>query len=608
MLEIQIHNGVSLDLPEDFRLNMICENPLMLEDRIPAPYSVQFEVPSTIKNLQVFGMPNRIAANGLVKKLPADIIQFGFIVSRGELWLTAAEENPKLQFIGNAQIADIDKNLNQLTLEEYDYGLFPVSLDLGFPLPPVDGGINYFDSWATTYTTAMITAATTGVPFAIAPMKIKGTTWEGEDTAEGVKNSLLQYINFYNPLNSNFYVSEYNRAHTPILPQPYLKDIVEAVFGTKLENNPFAEGDFASLVIPTFNHKYYSYGNLLRYYLIDLAPVPFFDPLVDDYSYGMTGWANLSIRLKSFQQTYPFIQMLKNVLKMFSMTMFSSNKFRIEKNDDIMAREVIVNWDDKIAGTMVKGYEVAKDYLFSYGDTTSVITTNVNKFANMNAIYNNMINGEQNIDKVLQDESTGGIYKMNMLKIPNDTNSNQKIIRSEVQQSPLCMYYEESEREKYEVTSEVKPIDLNIHPCWGDAAPKFKYHWLVPEIEIKDIKSPPYIMFRTGLKNIFGARSGSYPQLMAHNYDQFGTKVFDFSLLPMGADGLITKFHSSYKAWIEKDKLRLKVAVQLLPAELRNLDLRDKYHIGGRLFYIEKLEYEWTNSGRSLVEADLIEC
>ena len=85
MLEIQIHNGVSLDLPEDFRLNMICENPLMLEDRIPAPYSVQFEVPSTIKNLQVFGMPNRIAANGLVKKLPADIIQFGFIVSRGEL-------------------------------------------------------------------------------------------------------------------------------------------------------------------------------------------------------------------------------------------------------------------------------------------------------------------------------------------------------------------------------------------------------------------------------------------------------------------------------------------------------------------------------------------
>lgn len=596
MLEIVIHNGISLDLPENFKLNMIHENPMFLEDRIPAPYSVQFEVPSTANNLQAFGMPNRIAANWRKTRIPADLIHFGYIIARGEILLSGSDINPKLQFGGTIQVGDMEKNLNQVELGDYDYGDFPLITD----------DIDYSEAWATAYTTAMATAATTGVPFAVAPMKIKGATWEGEDTAEGIKNTMINYINFYNPLYGGFYISAYTHAHTSILPMPYLKDIIDIVFGDALVSNPFATGDFAKLVLPTFNHKYYSYNNLVGSYWNHGNPQIVFMPIVEDYLYNGTDWRDLMFRMKSFQQAYPFTSLLKNVLKMFSMTMFIGNKFSIEKNDDIMSRTVVVNWSDKIAGTPVITSEPAKDYLFSYGDTNSVITTNVDKYAHMKAIYDKVIGGSDNQDYVLQDESTGGIYKMNVLTVPNDIN-NQKIIRSEITQSPLSVYYEESEREKYEIASEVKPIDLNIHPCWGDAAPKFKYHWLVPEIELKDIKAPPYIMFRTGLTNIFG-NAGSYPQLMAHNYNQFGTKVFDFSLLPSGADGLITKFHSQYKAWIEKDKLKLKVSVKLLPAELKSLDFRDKYHVGGRLFYIVKLEYELTNRGVGLVEADLIEC
>jgi hypothetical protein len=42
--------------------------------------------------------------------------------------------------------------------------------------------------------------------------------------------------------------------------------------------------------------------------------------------------------------------------------------------------------------------------------------------------------------------------------------------------------------------------------------------------------------------------------------------------------------------------------------EIRDLNMRHKYHIAGRLFYIEKIEYQLTHYGIGLVEADLIEC
>lgn len=613
MIEIQIHNGISLDLPADFTLSIIHENPMFLEDRIPAPYSVQFEVPSSARNLQAFGTPNRIAANGLKKRLPADIIHFGYIVLRGAILLIGAEEKPKLQFVGNVLTDNMQKNLNQIELGDYDYGDFPLEAN----------NIDYSGSWATDYKAAMLTAATTGVPFAVAPMKIKGATWEGEDNIGGIKNTLRIFINYYNPYNHNFFITDgrleddYTPAHTPILPMPYLRDIINTAFGTMLESNPFAAGDFASLVLPTFNHKFYTYNNLLgSYYDHMLNPVMFFNPLVDDYLFNGTDWRDLSIHMKSFQQAYPFMSLLKDVLKIFSMTMFTGNKFSIERNDDIMSRNVIVNLDDKIAGTPIKSYEPAKDYVFSFGDTKSVITTNVDKSPHLKDIYDRMLGAEENVDRVLQDESSGGIYKLNKITVQKYV-SDIIVITSEVQQSPNSVYYEESEREKYEVSSETKPIDLNIVPTWRQEAPGVSnnpinplpttFHWAVPEIDIKDIKSAPYLMFRTGMSQTMEL-NGTYPQLLANNYDPFGVKKFDFSLHPSGPDGLITKFHGSFKAWVEKDKLRLKTSVRLNPSELRTLDFRDKYHVGGRLFYIEKNEYQLTHRGLSLVESDLIEC
>lgn len=604
MIEIVIRGGESLDLPEDFTLNIVDENPLFLQDEIPSTYSVKFEVPETPRNIRLFGNPQRIASNALVKTLPADIRHFGYVIARGELLLSGGVKKPKLQFAGRIIPVDLQKNLNQIELGEYDYGDFPL----------VATDIDYADAWADDYRAAMINAAKFGNPFAVAPMKIKDTEWEGEELAEGAKNTVKQYINYWNAEHESFYINKVGgvlyepntRAHTPILPMPYLWEIIDAVLGDILISNPFTEGDFAKIVLPTFNHKYYSYDNLLGYYPDhDLTPILFFNPLVEDYEYNGTQWRDLMFRMKSFQQAYPFIELLKNLLKIFGMTLFTGYKYSIERNDDIMNREVVVDWSNKITGTPEKMYEAARDYVFSYGDKKPVNTVNAVKLADMAAIYTKVYNGWENVDYIVQDESTGGIYKMNMIIMDNQFE--QRVIRTEVIQSPMSVVYNETGREKYEVISDVKPIEQTIQPIWWDEAPNRKFHWYVPEIELQDIKQPPYLMFRGEMTKVFGSLN-TYPQLQAHNYDQYSVKRFDFSLLPGGADGLVSKFHSKFKEWVEKDKLRLKALVKLTPAELRNLNMRDKYYIDGKKFYIEKLEYTLKNNGISLVEADLVEC
>jgi hypothetical protein len=601
MIEILIHNVGKLDLHPNMQLNIISENPLFLQDRLPSAYSIQFEVPPTANNLLILGMPHRVTSNKLHKRLPADLIHFGRLVSRGEILMTGYDNYPKLQFIGSLALSEMGKNLNQLELGQYDYGSFPAEIN----------GFNYSDAWATDYVAAMNTAAETGDPFVVAPMKIKGALWEGDDSANGIKNAATGYINYYNPLHYNLFAGNNTRNHIPVLPTIYLKDVLQAVFGDLLTSNPFDLGDFAKLVLPAFNHQHYSRDNFIKWETTGPLGTPFrmvFVPVVDDYS---ASPRDLTIKTRSFQQAYPFTSLLKNVLKMFSMTLYQGTTYSIEKNNDIMAMDTVVNWDAIIAGKPVISYESAKDYVFTFGETHSNIIANTVKYSSMLTLFSAAIRSDENTDQLLQDESTGAIYKTNMVTVVVG-GVTQKIVRSEIQQSPINVYYAESDRDKYVVSSDVKPINTNITTCWGDENPLEVFHWVVPEIEIKDIKSAPYIMLYRGMADNLGGQAyipyGEHPQLLNHNYDNAGLKFSDFSLLPSGPDGLIAKFHGKFKEWVEKDKLRVKVSVRLSVQEIRDLNMRHKYHIAGRLFYIEKIEYQLTHYGIGLVEADLIEC
>jgi hypothetical protein len=113
-------------------------------------------------------------------------------------------------------------------------------------------------------------------------------------------------------------------------------------------------------------------------------------------------------------------------------------------------------------------------------------------------------------------------------------------------------------------------------------------------------------MFYGGMAQTF-EHDGQYPYLMAHHTDHFGVQRLNTSLHPEGSGGLIEKFHGKFKQWVEKDKKRVRGSFKLTPLEIKNLNIRDKIHLKGRLFYIEKKEYTLMNKGISLVDMELIE-
>src|SRR5690606_705843 len=59
MLKITL-NGTPLNIPPDLQLNLIFENPLLFNDRIPSSHSLSFDLPATAHNLRIFGNPNRL--------------------------------------------------------------------------------------------------------------------------------------------------------------------------------------------------------------------------------------------------------------------------------------------------------------------------------------------------------------------------------------------------------------------------------------------------------------------------------------------------------------------------------------------------------------------
>ena len=89
MLEIFISNQ-KVDLPADIQIALTIENPFMLQDRVPTPYSLTFDLPPTTRNLRIFNFPNRIAShrNNATITRPCRIMFQSITIASGIVTLT----------------------------------------------------------------------------------------------------------------------------------------------------------------------------------------------------------------------------------------------------------------------------------------------------------------------------------------------------------------------------------------------------------------------------------------------------------------------------------------------------------------------------------------
>lgn len=96
----------------------------------------------------------------------------------------------------------------------------------------------------------------------------------------------------------------------------------------------------------------------------------------------------------------------------------------------------------------------------------------------------------------------------------------------------------------------------------------------------------------------------TYPYLSHCNYDAEGNRLDDVTLQLTGST---LARHAAYKAWIERDKMVIKADVRLTPIDLHRLDLRDKFYLRGRYFFIRRLEITLTPERLEAAEVEFIE-
>lgn len=105
MIEIITRDGVSLDIDPRAEFNIEYENPLFEDNRIPVPFSTAISFPPSPVNRAVFGYPDAMILDPVVKELDAVLFVSGYPILSGTLTYDGISER-KLQYTFAAKELD----------------------------------------------------------------------------------------------------------------------------------------------------------------------------------------------------------------------------------------------------------------------------------------------------------------------------------------------------------------------------------------------------------------------------------------------------------------------------------------------------------------------
>lgn len=618
MLKIIIEDKYSLRLPTNFEIQIVEENPLLTEDNIPAAYSLSFELDPDVEVLKIFGYPSRISSRVVQKKVKARIISGIINYSAGELLLLGYEQKLKLQYKGSVETLGLITPLNEIFIGEKDLGFCP-----SYP-----ENMDYSLSWADQYRAYMQNQVDNQTDFAVGPVRIADNNWSGTGYTYGSKNGIGTYENFMDPRNTDGFILDCQdtnpidnkqRFHTPVMPFPFVKDIIGGAFGNLLEFNPFLEGDFAKLCIVSENHPNLMMGRLYQFYMQYInedysyrrdVMYPFIDEYIAGAPVGGISYIPIKFKLQKFMQAYKFNEFLKSILKTFGMSAYPGIKYNILKDDEIFSRDAVLSLDKYLVGEpSIEFDEADREYVFEYksGENSDDVFRKVNNLSE--ALTHLLIGNTEFLEEhEYQDLNTNEVYtlKKTLRGLANIPWIEQKIKRSALVQST-----DETKEEKFTVTADVSPLEMSVEQYWYDndntADLIERKHWHVPLLAKESIAAAPHIMLSYGACQTLSNSNHIYPLITNHNVDAFGVRRGDLSLLPNGPDGVVSKCQSYKKQWVEKKKMTIKGSFAIPEVVNKNLKIEDKVNLKGRLFLIKNREYSLTHQGISLVDIELVE-
>lgn len=599
MLEIIIE-GRPLELAPDTSISLTMEQPLTLTDKIPAAYTLSFDIPRTPNNCQLLGHSERLVSRSGFTRRPARILLAGLNVASGELRVEEVQETFTVQFVGARFPDNIRKPLYRL-----DFG----SLELGsIERPIADNGRYVYDTSAAglAYNDLLKANLTDAAADMIAaPISIADAEYfpvEGATPEDPYVNQRQFFINAFWANNDMvlgrgylMYSSRGGRI-SKILPAFRVGWMLERLFG-QIENNVFRE-EWAQLVLVSLWHP--------KYQVKDNTPVW-------DLSDGQ-----VSIRLADFMPNVPANEFVAEMLKIACASLYVKNgEYIVERNGDILNRTVYHDWTDKIIGTPAISVEAAQRYNFGYsaGDDDEVPEERV--ITEVSTVREMIAESEQaeSTLKTYHIATTGQTYE----NVFDDTTVNRcrfTLLKQDLGTSRSDEESEEDDTEEFDMATNVsvlktvpaRYIGRDNDPMANIEANKIFY--FVPQIDEVLEKRPDNLtvalwkgMSRALVGGVPNA-SMPYPYLSHCNCDAEGNRLDEVTLQLTGST---LARHAAYKAWIEKDKKVVKAEVLLTPLDLHRLDLRDKFYLQGKYFFIRRLEITMTPDRLDPAEVEFIE-
>lgn len=619
MLEI-ITDGRELDIFPDTAINLTIENPFVLEDRIPVPYSFSFDLPPTLNNLGTFRHPERLGAyksGWTFIALPCQIRFASITIAVGNLQMEKYTDRIVAKFQGVDYLENVRKKLFEIDFgRQYFSGSYQ-TVDFYNP----NNFASAYASWAASaangarpdFVLAPITIVNKNMPNTAYKPRAKVITYQRYELKRGFEVQDNELINMFNPINDSYFVTRFNSSettnvavsHSAAFPSFRVGFLFDKIFGDVLETNLFKTGDLHNLVMPTY------YFPQWQERTVNLAtPAPggqnaHYPPMVSNPREG-----NLSpypsqpfVEIKDFLPDVVSTEFVKSLLKMFCMTLVPVNgKLKMVQNKGILGGSAVRSWSGKLVGQLEFTNSERKTYVYGYENSEAYRP-------NENVVVAPSIYAMQTFPFDLED----GVYNQLFFIAPSrqffskiiqevemQDRFGNTIVEQQVSYELLGDGFHVAEQDdqtgSFLVKSSIRPAAMyparfypyQLLPQPGAPPESGARYYEVPGIQLSDRSVRPAdisLAFYRGRKGMLTDASKTYPFL-----SPYSTSSNEVSLAWDGERGLIENYHKEFKEWVERDKLKTNGVYLLNAVDLHQLDLTQKIHVNGRDFFIEKIQ------------------
>ena len=602
-----ITEGKETDLLPDTEITLEYENPFLATDHIPAPYSLTYELPLTPRNRMLFGFPDR--ATSAVKKtsLESRIMFAGVEITSGQQTVEETNDTISVNYNGAVFPDDIRKFLQYHTLGEISLGTLEYNNGTGRR-----SGLYTYSSRenvAKAYNETLLNWTKETFPDMVAPtIAIR----HEEQDFEQSHLTREWFINNYEDPNGYIWGVlggvGYTRGFTfsKILPAFRIGWLLDHLLEGHVRNNIYNEGELRRCMLLSRWHP--------AYQVKDDSPVYEIDPAT----------LEVTVKFANFLPSIPGNEFLTEMLKLPCATLFiKGSEYSIELNRDILVRPVVHNWSDKMIGTPTLSLEAGQKYVCGYSEDDGTVPEErvITSVETIQDMYTDS-------EKTTSEEDLG-TYRITttgqIIEALFDTGSpnvcRYKVLRQQMNRSERKEETEEEDdTQTYDNTFNGKVLKTNLRmrfpPAIGMTStdPKLKQLYYMPEGEPIDKQRPEELTVGLYMGMCFQvepnppfANGKLYPYLSHVNYDAHGNRKGTLSLAFGGEYGLFEHYHREFAAWVEKPKQVLKASFLLTPWDLHNLDLRDKFYIRGRLYFIRTLSVTLQTNAILPAKVELIE-